>query len=256
MTGTGATMTEPPRPVRVIVHAGFHKTGTTSVQRCLQVNRAALAPHLQVLLRPDLTRTSTAAGLYARWRLPPFRLWLRHRLRRALRHQTPGPGRAVVISCERLSGMMPGRRGRWRYDLAPDLAAETVDALRAVWGPEVEIGFVYTTRAPDAWAQSVWRDLVRNDGMTLPFEQFCDRLHGPADLDDLADDVRARVSPVPVETVALENWEDAPLGPVEPILRLAGLSDEVLDELTPVPPANVGQSMDAARAATAGDDHT
>ena len=252
-------MSESARPIRVIVHAGFHKTGTTTVQRCLQINRAILAPHAQVLLRADLMGTSTAAGLYARWRLPPLRLWLRSRLRRALRRHPPVPDAAVVISCERLSGMMPGRHGRWRYDLAPELAVETVRALRAVWGPRLEIGFVYTTRDRDAWTESVWRHLVQHDGMRLPFERFGERLAGAPDLEDLVEEVRARILPVPVETVALENWEDAPLGPAEPILRLAGLWDEVLDELIPVPPANVGQSMDAARAtirggATAGDD--
>jgi hypothetical protein len=32
---------------RVIVHAGYHKTGTTSLQDFLHRNRAALAPHLR-----------------------------------------------------------------------------------------------------------------------------------------------------------------------------------------------------------------
>ena len=186
-------MSEPARLTRVIVHAGFHKTGTTTVQRCLQLNRGLLAPHAQVLLRAELAGTSTAAGLYARWRLPPLRWWLRHRLRRALRRHPPIEGRAVVISCERLSGMMPGRHGGWRYDLAPELAVETVRALRAVWGARVEVGFVYTTRDADAWTESVWRHLVRHDGMTLPFERFCDRLGDTPGLDDLADEVRARL---------------------------------------------------------------
>ncbi len=165
----------------------------------------------------------------------------------------------MVISCERLSGLMPGRYGRWRYDLAPELAVETVQALRAIWGPRLEIGFVYSTRDTADWIESIWRHLVRNDRMRLPFERFSERLVDARKLEELADEVRARILPVPVETVALENWEDAPLGPAEPILRLAGLSDDVLDELIPVPPAGVGQGIEAAQAmtrggATAGDD--
>ena len=31
-------------PIRVIVHAGFHKTGTTSLQDFLYQNKSSLAP--------------------------------------------------------------------------------------------------------------------------------------------------------------------------------------------------------------------
>ena len=37
----------------VVIHAGFHKTGTTSVQTALTENAERLAPHLRVLLKPD-----------------------------------------------------------------------------------------------------------------------------------------------------------------------------------------------------------
>ncbi len=45
----------------VIVHAGFHKTGTTSVQRFLQANAPALKPHVTLGLNyqaRDLIQTA------------------------------------------------------------------------------------------------------------------------------------------------------------------------------------------------------
>ena len=45
----------------VVIHAGFHKTGTTSVQTALTENAERLAPHLRVLLKPDFKPLTDAA---------------------------------------------------------------------------------------------------------------------------------------------------------------------------------------------------
>jgi hypothetical protein len=41
-------------PRRVILHAGFHKTGTTSVQEFLRANRSALKKHVAIRLKPQM----------------------------------------------------------------------------------------------------------------------------------------------------------------------------------------------------------
>ena len=47
--------------MRILIHAGFHKTGTTSVQAALRRNREALAPWLRLRL-PGQTRTLRQAA--------------------------------------------------------------------------------------------------------------------------------------------------------------------------------------------------
>ncbi len=49
--------------MQVILHAGFHKTGTSSVQRFLAANRTRLAPAARVLsIRQTSPRYSPNAG--------------------------------------------------------------------------------------------------------------------------------------------------------------------------------------------------
>ncbi len=50
---------------RIVIHAGFHKTGTTTVQQTLKAHATVLAPHLQVVLREDMEAVCEAARAYS-----------------------------------------------------------------------------------------------------------------------------------------------------------------------------------------------
>ncbi len=45
---------------RVIIHAGFQKTGTTTVQRALSLNRPTLCDY-RIILKTDMPRMCQAA---------------------------------------------------------------------------------------------------------------------------------------------------------------------------------------------------
>lgn len=55
---------------RVIVHPGFHKTGTSSVQRALRAGRTDLAPLWQIGLEEDFPDAAAAARAYSLRRDP------------------------------------------------------------------------------------------------------------------------------------------------------------------------------------------
>ncbi|NNU79708.1 hypothetical protein HMH01_04560 [Halovulum dunhuangense] len=236
---------------RVVVHAGFHKTGTSSLQRCLQKNRKALSSRILYVRRTDINRAAQTAALVARRPSALTRLLFRWQLVRGLR-SLPGPeGRTVVISAERLSGLMPGRKGAWSFAVAPELAVETLRAVRAVWGADADVTFVYTTRKRDAWINSAWRHQVKHDGLAIPFEQFAGRTAGIPDMDALVARISARIAPVPVLTAPLEIHGPRRLGPVEAVLDLIGLPDPERAALRPGPQANVGLSHAEAEALVA-----
>lgn len=99
-----APMTEP-----VYIHAGAHRTGTSSFQLCLHENRAALAAQGYDLAYPG--RDGVPGGRL-RMRLPRPRHGL-HRvgqyagaLRAHLAGFRGGPGRALIVSEENISGPM------------------------------------------------------------------------------------------------------------------------------------------------------
>ena len=71
---------------RVIVHAGFYKTGTTSLQAYLARHRAALAPWFDYYGQADFEQAGAEARIYGQRPFP----WRKARFRAALRRFLAG----------------------------------------------------------------------------------------------------------------------------------------------------------------------
>ena len=236
---------------RVIVHAGYHKTGTTSLQDFLRANRTALAPHLRYFGKADFLAAGAHARIYAQ-RPFPWRLW---RFRRSLRRflSTVTPGGTIVLSRETFSGGMPGHRklgGALMMSYAAParaLAHVIIAELRRHFGQAVDITFFYTTRDPEPWIRSVHGHLLRSIRLTQDFDafraQFLD-LKGPR---VEADEMARALTPIPVITAALEEYKSHPEGPAAAILDLLDIPTGLRARLKPAPRSNTGQS-DALRA--------
>ena len=192
--------------MHVIVHAGYHKTGTTSLQDFLHDNAALLAPHLRYFGKADFRSAGAHARIYAQ-RPYPWRLW---RFRRSLRRFLADlpPGGTVVLSRETFSGGMPGHRrfgGALMTSYAPaarKLAKVIIAELRRAFGPQVKITFFYTTRATEPWIRSVYGHLLRSIRLRDDFDTFRARfpnLAGPA---EEAADMARYLAPIPVITAA------------------------------------------------------
>jgi hypothetical protein len=233
---------------RVIVHAGYHKTGTTSLQDFLHRNRAALAPHLRYYGKVDFLAAGAHARIYAQKPFP-WRLW---RFRRALRRFLDGvaPGGVVVLSRETFSGGMPGHRkigGRLisSYgDAAAPLAKVIVSELRRRFGKTVDITFFYTTRERESWIRSVHGHLLRSIALRDDFDTFraqFPKLKSPADEAARMADL---LSPIPVVTAALEAYKTHREGPAAALLDLLNIPADLRATLKPAPRSNTGQSGD------------
>ncbi len=229
---------------RVIVHAGYHKTGTSSLQDFLRDNRDLLAPWLSYYGKAEFRRAGALARIYAQrpfpWRLRHFRLALR-RFLRAL----PAGG-TIVLSRETFSGGMPGHRraggGLMRSYFGPalKLARVIVSELRRRFGREVEIVFFYTTREREAWIRSVHGHLLRSIRLTEDFDAF--RARFPALLGPVEEARRmaGALAPVRVATARLEEYATHREGPAAALLDLVGVPREVRARLRPAPRANPG----------------
>ena len=211
-------------PKRVVIHPGFHKTGTSTIQRALRVNRAALKPYLRSILKPPLKSCCHAARGYSTWRDPITLHKFRRRFRAALSEVTDMPRRTLVLSAEELSGHLPGRDGLDDYSAAPILARVMRETAQAVL-PEAELVYYYSLRAPDAWLRSAYWQHVRASSMTLDFDAYRDRYGPSAALDACVDQVAG--DGAQVHRARLEDCADMPAGPATPLLDLCDVPRDV-----------------------------
>ncbi len=231
---------------RVIVHAGYHKTGTTSLQNFMRDNKGLLAPYLRYYGKNDFRQAGAHARIYAQkpfpWRLRRFRISLRRFLA-----DLPEGG-TIVLSRETFSGGMPGHRKfggalmTSYYQPALRLAGVITGELRRRFGQDVDITFFYTTREREAWIASVHGHLLRSIRLRDDFATFRARFPALASPAEEARRMAGALAPVPVVTAALEDWADHKHGPAEALLDLAGVPGEVRAGLKPARRANSGQS--------------
>lgn len=227
---------------RILIHAGFHKTGTTTVQATLEANRAALRPHARIALRPRLQALLQAARAYSTWRDPLSLTKVTIRAAPFFAGLTAFEDRSLILSAEELSGHMPGRAGIADYGAAAQILPEVVRAATAAW-PGAEVTVALTLRDPADWLRSAHWEHVKSSSMTEGFDSFAERMRPAADLGAAAARIAADLHPVALHTVSLEQAAGGPLGPAAPLLRLAAVPDPVIAGLVPVPPAN--RSRDA-----------
>lgn len=232
---------------RVIVHPGFHKTGTTTLQTYLFSNGPHIWPK-SALLMPNRIRqdVSRAAVRYSRFGTPAALDVFRQALGAKLDELDLGLHRSLVISDENLSGRIPGRLGQEGYDAAPVLMETLVEVVKQKIGEDADIRFVYTLRDPKEWLRSAWFHSLRSTRLTLDLEEFSEVYGEVANLQNTVDAVAEAVAPYPVHGVRIEDLKDNPEGVAAPIIQLLALPEHLRSKLEPVEQRNVSPSMDHA----------
>lgn len=230
-------------PRKIVVHAGFHKTGTSTVQAVLRTNRKALMPALAIRLKGQMQELMSATRGYSTY-LTPDALDKVSRRFDALLDDLPGmPRRTLLLSAEELSGHMPGRGPLADYSAAPVLMYQFWQRAQARF-PQAPVMFCFATRQAEAWQRSAWAEHVKSSGMRLDFDEYSARYPLASDLAAVVSEVRRRV-PAPVHSYALEDCADLPLGPADPVFDLCDIPDDIRSTLIPQPPQNtrLGEDM-------------
>ena len=229
-------------PRRIVLHAGFHKTGTSTVQQVLRANRSVLQPEVAVRLKGQMTDLMHATRGYSTWRDPLTLAKATTRFGAVLDGLVLMPRRVLVISAEELSGHMPGRAKLADYSAAPILLQRFSEEISARF-PKAEQVICFSTRDPDAWLKSAYWEHVKSSSMMLDYDTFIDTYRYAADFEHIIALVRNSVN-VDVYDIPLEACSDLPLGPADPLLDFCDISNELRMKLIPVPAKN--QRMDDA----------
>ena len=223
---------------RVIVHAGFHKTGTTSAQKFLYANRKDIWPRSALILPAKLRQ---GAGLqavrYSRFRTDALLDSFSDSLHATLSQIDPGR-RKILISEERLSGRMPGRDGQLDYCATPTLMARAEDVICDIFGVEAEVIFCFTTREPKSWLKSTYKHNLRKSRLTMDEDEYASTFAPAADLIGVTKAVEDAVTGM-VCTADLADLT-GPEGPAQQLMDLMELPERRRANLIPHIPHNIG----------------
>lgn len=232
-------------PPRVVIHAGFHKTGTTTLQSLLRENKRLLSNHMQIFLREDMIALCTAARKYSKTRSGVDLGLVRYELADILESDA-SEAPVILLSSEDLSGFMPGRRGLKTYDAAPTLMTALRDAVFAVF-PKANLTFLFTTRASQAWLKSCYAQHLKVIRMTLSEPEYLACFSASSALDDVVDEISLVVQDARINRVALEEKSPTGLAPLDRVLDLTDTPSALRTALPATPVVN--QSPDPARLA-------
>ncbi len=223
-------------PRRLVIHAGFHKTGTTSIQQTLKLNRPVLRPVLRSVLRPGLKHTVVAARGFSTYGDVLSRAKFRRRFRAFLKERPPMREQVLCLSAEELSGHLPGRPKVSSYRAAIKLAKDMAAIARSVF-PSAELVLFYTTRNPDDWLASAYSEHVKSSSMTMAFDEFVALHRSAAELDDIVKQIASAVSADVVRSRLEETVNDA-FDPATKLLDICDVPQDIRSQMTKPEPAN------------------
>ncbi|WP_317056008.1 hypothetical protein [Roseovarius rhodophyticola] len=223
--------------MHVILHPGFHKTGTSSLQRGLAAHDSIMAPRLRYVLMTEMPEVIRAARKYSRKPKPMNLVAFGEAFDACLEALEDDTSRPLLITSEDLSGLIPGKFGVETYAASSALMDRAVDRVLARFGPETKIDIWYTTRAPEAWLRSVYYQLLRGTRLTEDFAKFQMNWANAARLEDVvAETARLVEHKATVDAGRLEVCANTALGPLGMFLDRYRISTQ---GLPPLPVENV-----------------
>lgn len=208
---------------RILIHAGFHKTGTTTLQKTLEENAERLAPHLEFRVPGDpLLRLLTfAAQSFSQYRNKDTRQALRDEAAEFFRDVDMDDPRPLLISHENLCGHYPGYKRIRNYSAAGPAARLISEGFERVTGNTDGLAFYYSTRR-NGWMASCHWQRLKNARSTLSLAEFAEKYRGADDFDAVFTDITTRLEGIPASRRDIEDTSH-PLYPALELLSLEAL---------------------------------
>lgn len=220
-------------PRRIIVHLGFPKTGSTTIQKMLEINAERLGPGIVASPKDDLTyRLRKYALRYKRTGVVVWK-WLHSRAMAEMRRQIDAMDfETLIISDENMISIESGKL------FLPDIGSHYLPWLQgldtALDGYDVT--YVVYTRDVKGWQRSSYNQAFRMRRVFSTYADWAqehDNLDGPeqiiAGFRGICGD---RLHVIDMKT----DGAGGLLGAA--ILRLAGVAPDVIDGLAPPPREN------------------
>jgi len=197
---------------QILLHSGFHKTATSSMQHFLWLNRETLEPYFDLRMFRHMKPVVRLAAMYSRTRNPLDLVDMVGLLDDVFDEFPVREDRDLLISCEGLSGHFPAAQQVKDYSAVPVLMTYVAGYLVEKF-PDAQVKLIFTTRQEDSWLYSVYRHHLRAHRMTLDYKSFAATFKSAARLDAVIREVAEILAPLPVMFLPMEDAVQHPLGP-------------------------------------------
>lgn len=234
---------------QVIIHAGFHKTGTTSLQQCLRAYSKQLSPHVALYYGAKLGPVQHRGRHFGfdptEEKLGKFRRGLRRLLR-----DVPDADQ-IVLTREAFAGAMlgetrqDGSRITCYHPTSIPLAKTLLNGVQDRFGEAAQVTFLYSTRSTDSMIASAWRHILRLRRLTDDLDTF--RASLTYDTADEINRLRAALGPVELIEAPLERYGKSRSGPASAVLDLLKLPQDLRDSIVWDQTNRPGQSADLSQ---------
>lgn len=218
---------------QILLHPGFHRTGTSSMQHFLWVNRDLLAPYVTVRLTRHFKPLAQLCTRYAAHQNPLDLTDLIGALDQGFAEYPVQRDRNLLISSEALCGDIPGHGAVKDYSAAPALITYVTGYLQDRF-PEAEIKVILSTRAPEDWLFSTYRHVLRRSRLTLTPEKFARDYAQAADLMGILAEIAEAIAPLETLYLPLDHALTSPLGPGGALLEQLPVPDDIRASLQKV----------------------
>lgn len=218
---------------RVLVQAGFHKTGNKSIQSFFRQNEQALAPFCRMVFKWNMRDANSAAHAFGTRPGPLRRNEMRQAFRADVQRIAAQPATTYLLFAEDLAGPMPGLNDVPNYGAAPLIAKELCRVALAQFGPETSVSFHYTTRKPDPWVSSLYRHHVLDGRLITPFADFQQQYLQAANFENVLAEIGRKARPAGVVSQSLEATQDLRFGPASSLLDQLQVPQAVISDLMP-----------------------
>lgn len=218
--------------MHVILHPGFHKTGTSSLQRGLAANTNILSSRLQWVFMTEMPHVIRTTRRYSRKPKPNNLEMFGAEFEIFMAGLKPDPALPLLITSEDLSGHIPGKFEVKTYAASSALMDRAVDVVHARFGTGTVIDIWYTTRAPEAWQRSVYYQLLRGTRMRDDFATYSSKYSEASALENVVAETKRLVgNKANVDSGRLEDCAETALGPLGAFLERYGISSKGLPSL-------------------------
>ena len=224
---------------QILLHPGFHKTGTSSMQHFLWLNREALAPFFDLHMMRYFKPVVRLAGTFSRSKNPLHLIDMAGLLDESFDEFPVQGDRDLVMSAEGLSGHLPGTQNIKDYSATPVLMTYLAGYLTEKF-PDAQVTVLFTTRNAYDWLFSAYRQHLRGQRLTMDFSEFEETYREAANFDAIISEVATSLAPLPVLSMPMSDALRHPRGPGAALADQLNVPESVRANLVPVGKGNEG----------------